>query len=361
MRLGPHPRISSASGAAATAVPAKPRVPSSVARMTSWPSVSRPSSAAVRAPCTQVTAMPAERASRAARGIGATPSPPLMSATDFAPWRMSKPCPSGPRQLTEAPASSARRSRVPPPTGLSTTSIRSPSARYTENGRRSLKPPSRPRLTNWPALTVAAISGAANVSTHMSCATSRRATSGASSRNMRRASPLLDGADLEVEDRGRGRLEQRGRRVEGGEARDAALDRGPTNLEAVLDDGPALLARLFVDVRHGVDDQVDLAGGDHVQHRRPLLADLGDHARREPRLPESARRAVGGYELAAQLHQPRHDREHLRLVRVGDGQQHCAAARHLHAGGGERLAQGLRQRAVDADRLAGGLHLWAEV
>src|SRR5712692_5749660 len=99
IRFGPHASTMSVSGTADTAVPAKPREPSSVAQITSSPSASEQSSSTLRAPCTQVTLIPAARASRAASGIGATPSPPLTSATERGPGESSKPWPRGPRQL----------------------------------------------------------------------------------------------------------------------------------------------------------------------------------------------------------------------------------------------------------------------
>src|SRR5581483_1478354 len=104
-----------------------------------------------------------------------------------------------------------------------------------------MNPRPRPRLTNWPALTSSAIAGASKPSTQMSRETRRFPTSGASSRRMRGASPLLDGAHLEVRQRRGGGLEQRGRGVERREARDAALDGGAPDLEAVLDHRPAIL------------------------------------------------------------------------------------------------------------------------
>src|SRR5229473_7592165 len=331
MRFGPQASTSSASGAAATTVPAKPALPSSVARITSSPSVSEQSSSAVRAPCTHVTCMPAARASRAASGIGATPSPPLMRVTVFAEWERSKARPSGPRQLATSPSRIASICAVPTPTALSTTSMRSPTARYTENGRRSSGPACRAMFTNCPALTDAAISGAAKPSTHMSRATWRRSTSGASVRNKRGASPLLDRPDDHLRRHLRRRLQQCGGRVERCQAGDAALDGCAPDLEAILDDRATVIARILVDVRHGVEHEVDLAAGDDVEHCRALLADLRHHARREARALESLRGALGGHEPAAHLYEPRHDREHLGLVRIGDGEEHRTALRHVHA------------------------------
>src|SRR6266851_5103404 len=212
IRLGPQASTRSTSGTAATAVPAKPRVPSSVAQMTSSPSASEHRSSALRAPCTHITCIPAARASRAASSIGATPRPPLTSATERGPGDKSKPCPRGPRQLMIAPASIRRSCPVPAPTALRTTSMWSPSVLYTENGRRSNGPPAQPRLTNWPARTDCAISGASIVTTNMPRATSRRPTKGASTRNT--GPPLLDGADLHLVRHRRRRFEQRRRCVE---------------------------------------------------------------------------------------------------------------------------------------------------
>src|SRR5579859_7764330 len=322
MRFGPHASTRSASGAAATAVPAKPEVPSSVAMITSSPSDSAHSSSAVRAPCTHVTCRPAARASRAASGIGATPRPPLMSTAALPPPERSKPWPSGPRQLTVSPLRIASSWAVPTPTALRITSIASPSARYTENGRRS-RTPGTPRFTNCPALTSAATSGARIEITHMSRATWREPVMGASvSSKARRLPPLLDGAHLEIRRLRGGRLEERRRGVERGEARDPPLHGRAPDLEAVLDDRPAVFARIRVDVRHGVDDEVDLTAGDDVEHRRPFLPDLRDHARREACLAQRPRGAFGRDELAAHLHQARDDLEHLALVGVGDGQRH---------------------------------------
>src|SRR5487761_311067 len=87
--------------------------------------------------------------------------------------------------------------------------------------------------------------------------------------------PLLDRAHLHVA-RGRDRgLEQRSRCIERGQARDTALDSRASDLEAVLEHWPAHLARLGVDVRHRVDDEVDLPLRDDVEDRRARLADLG--------------------------------------------------------------------------------------
>src|SRR4029077_15777140 len=97
-----------------------------------------------------------------------------------------------------------------------------------ENGRRSNGPPAQPRLTNWPARTDCAISGASIVSTNIPRATSRRPTSGASSRNT--VPPFLDRAHLHLVRRGCSRFDQRSRRVEGGGGREGGAARGAPDL-----------------------------------------------------------------------------------------------------------------------------------
>src|SRR5216683_3162334 len=244
IRLGPQASTRSTSGTAATAVPANPRVPSSVAQITSSPSDSEHRSSALRAPCTHVTCIPAARASRAASGIGATPRPPLTSAKERGPGDRSKPCPRGPRQLIVAPAFICNSCPVPAPTALSTTSMWSPLALYTENGRRSNGPPAQPRLTNWPGRTDCAISPTP--------AAGRTSPRGGEARNTR--PPLLDRADLHLVRRRRRRFEQRRRGVEGGETRDAALDGCAPDLKTIFEHRAARIAGIGVDVRHRVDD-----------------------------------------------------------------------------------------------------------
>src|SRR5881397_3030739 len=184
-------------------------------------------------------------------------------------------------------------------------------------------------LTNWPARTDVAISGAWKPRTNIPRATWRRPVTGASTRN-NGASPLVDGPDLHLLARVDRGLEQRARGVEGRQAWDAPLDCGTPDLEAVLDHGVAI-AGVLVDVRHRVDHELHLASDDGVDHSRSLLADLGHHPRREAGRAQRAGSAVGGHQLAAELHQPRGDREELGLVRVGDGQQGGGAALQVHA------------------------------
>src|SRR5690242_4651815 len=289
MRLGPHASTTSASGAAATAVPRTPRDPSSVAHTTLSPSASPQSSAAVRAPWTHVTRAPAARASLAASAMGATPSPPLTSTTPAA-CASSNPRPNGPRQLTRSPISMASSAVVPVPTALRTISMSSSSARYTEKGRRNSGPGAQPRFTNCPARTADATCGARSVSTNIPRATSRRPVIGASSRNT--VAPLADRPDLHLLARVDRRFEQRRGGVERGEAGDAALDGGAPDLEPVLDHRVAV-ARVLVDVRHRVDHELDLAPDDHVDHVGRLLADLAHDPRRETCGLQRSRRAFG--------------------------------------------------------------------
>src|ERR1700674_2077029 len=258
--------------------------------------------------------MPSASASRAASCIGAPPRPQLIRTALLGPALSSNPCPSGPRQLMRSPDRMSRSWAVPTPTALSTTSMRSPSTPYTEKGRRSNGPGLQPRLTNWPARTEEAISGAVIDITHIPRATSRRAVIGALSRNT--LSPLHDRAHLHLLRRRRRGLEQGRRSVQRCQAWDAPLDGGAPDLEAVLENRSARHACFRVDVRHRVDDQVDLASRDDVENCRAFLADLGHDLGGEARALERPRRAVSGDEPAAHLHQPRDDRKDLRLVSV---------------------------------------------
>src|SRR6202521_3648519 len=271
--------------------------------------------------------MPSASASRAASCIGAPRSPPLIRTALLGPALSSNPCPSGPRQLMRSPDRMSRSWAVPAPTALSTTSMRSPSTPYTEKGRRSNGPGLQPRLTNWPARTEEAISGAVIDRTHMPRATSRLAVISALSRNT--LSPLHDRSHLHLLGcRGRG-FEQRGRGVKRGQAGNAALDCGASDLEAVLENRPTGHPAVCVDVRHGVDDQVDLAACDDVEDRWALLADFGHHLWREAGALQRSRGAVRGDKPASHLDQARDDREDLGFVDVGDRQQHGAAAPDL--------------------------------
>src|SRR4029077_19115497 len=147
----------------------------------------------------------------------------------------------------------------------------SSSERYTENGRRKSGPGAQPRFTNCPARTVAATWGARIVSTNIPRATSRRPVMGTSSRNT--VAPLTDRPDLHLLARVDRRFEQRRGGVERGEAGDAALDGGAPDLEPVLDHRVAV-AGVLVDVRHRVDDELDLATDDHADHVGGLLPAL---------------------------------------------------------------------------------------
>src|SRR5947209_7921560 len=215
-------------------------------------------------------------------------------------------------------------------------------------------------FTNWPALTVAAISGARTPITNMPRATSRRAVTAASSRNTRRLAPLAYRSHLHLLARVDGGLEEGARRVERCQARDAALDGGAADVEAVLEHGVSV-SRVFVDVRHRVDHELHLTADDHVHDGRPLLTDLRDDPGRESRGAKGTRGAVRGDELAPELYEPRDDWEELRLVGVGDRQQRRAPAFDVHPRSRERLAQRLVQSPGDADRLSGRFHLRPEV
>src|SRR5260221_551868 len=119
--------------------------------------------------------------------------------------------------------------------------------------------------------------GACIVITNMSRATRRLPVMRASSRNTR--PPFVDRAHLHLARGGDRRLEQSRGRVERGQAGNAALNGCAPDFEAVLETRSARLPRLGVDVRHRVDDEVDLALRDDVEHGWPLFADLRHHAR----------------------------------------------------------------------------------
>src|SRR3981189_84829 len=129
------------------------------------------------------------------------------------------------------------------------------------------------------------------VTTNMPGAPWRRPVTAPSSRNT--CPPLIDGPDFHNLRSRDGGFEQRRGGVEGGQAGNAALHRRAPDLEAVLEHRPAPLARLGVDVRHRVDDEVDLTLRDDVEHGRSFLADLRHHPRREAgppkRLPPAPR------------------------------------------------------------------------
>src|SRR5207245_253436 len=132
--------------------------------------------------------------------------------------------------------------------------------------------------------------------TNMPRATSRRAVNGASMRNMplnaprpkpsplreERAwvPPFADGPHFDFVRRGDHRLEQRCRRVEGGQAGNAALDGSAADLKPVFEHRGAIAA-ILVDVRHRVDHELNLTAHDHVDDGRALFADLDYHSRRE--------------------------------------------------------------------------------
>src|SRR5205814_9246405 len=128
---------------------------------------------------------------------------------------------------------------VPEPPTFKTNTKSAPSARKTENGRRRSGPPGQPRLTNWPARTPAAISGARMPTTKVPRATWRLPVTGASNayRVGPRRAPFVDGSYLELIWRGNRGLEQRRGGVQRREARDAALDGGATDLKSILEHG----------------------------------------------------------------------------------------------------------------------------
>src|ERR1700694_1720850 len=212
---------------------------------------------------------------------------------------------------------------------------------------------------NWPARTEAAIAGASMAMTNMSRATCRLPVMAASSRNT--FPPFADRAHLDVARGGHSGLEERGGGVERGQARDAALDRRAPDLETILENRAAGLARFRVDVRHRVDDEVDLTLRDSVDHGRSFLADLGYHARREAGLLQGPGSPFRRDQRPSHLDEPRDNWEELGLVGVGDGQERGSAALDVHAGSRECFAESLVQRIRDADRLSGRLHLRTEV
>src|SRR2546428_13317494 len=158
--------------------------------------------------------------------------------------------------------------------------------------------------------------------TNMPRPTPRRAVNGASMRNMPPTAPrpnppplreraawapsFADGPHFDFVRRGDHRLEQRCRRVEGGQAGNAALDGSAADLKPVFEHRGAIAA-ILVDVRHRVDHELNLTAHDHVDDGRALFAAPCYHARREPGRAQRPLRAVRLDEPASQLDQPRHD------------------------------------------------------
>jgi len=136
-----------------------------------------------------------------------------------------------------------------------------------------------------------------------------------------------------------------------GQAGDAAGHGGPADLPAV---GAGARAR------RGVDDEVDLPGGDAIDDVGRALADLLEHLDGNPhpfdRLGGAARR----HDREALVVQGLGDRVGRRLVRVRDGDEDRAAGRQGRAGGGLGLGERGREVPGHAHHLTGGAHLRAE-
>src|ERR1700687_4913219 len=222
--------------------------------------------------------------------------------------------------------------------------------------------------------------------TNISRATRRLAVTGASTRNTQSVSPpgrarrgradlpasgedssrntgppLVDGLDLHFARSCHGGLEQCSCRIERGQAWDAPLDRGAPDLEAILEDRAACFFWLAVDIRHGVDDEVDLSLRDDIEHVRRFLANLRHHTRREACPLKRLRGTLGRDQRPPHLDQTRHDGKELRFVGVGDSEKRGSTSRDRHTRRGEGLAQSFVQRARYAYDLPGGLHLGTEV
>ena len=138
---------------------------------------------------------------------------------------------------------------------------------------------------------------------------------------------------------------------ERGEAGDAAGDGGAADL-------PAIGARARA--RGGVDDQVDVAALDPVEHVRPALGDLVERLRGDPHARDRLGGAACGEDPEAVLVQALGDREGARLIGIGDRDEHGAVQRQRAAGGGLRLGERGREVARDPHHLPGGAHLRAE-
>src|SRR5207249_2925234 len=112
----------------------------------------------------------------------------------------------------------------------------------------------------------------------------------------------------------------------------------------------------------GVDDQVDLAGGDEVDGvDADLVAPLGHHpADGDPLGLAGGGGAGGGHDGEAEVGEAPGGGETGGLVPVGQGEEHRAPVGQLVDDGGLALGEGHAEGAVDAHHLAGGAHLRAE-
>ncbi|HEY6415222.1 MAG TPA: cytochrome c oxidase assembly protein, partial [Acidimicrobiales bacterium] len=138
---------------------------------------------------------------------------------------------------------------------------------------------------------------------------------------------------------------------DGGDARHAPGNGRSADLVAVGAGGGA---------GRGVDDEVDLAVVDPVDHVRRALADLVEPLDRDAHPRDRRGGAAGGDDPEPEVVQQGSDPHHRRLVGVGDGEEDGPAARQPRARRGLRLREGGREVGGHAHHLAGRAHLRPE-
>ena len=142
------------------------------------------------------------------------------------------------------------------------------------------------------------------------------------------------------------------RGVERRQRRDRRFDGGAADAVVV----GLLLAALEV-----VDDEIDGALPDHVEHVRRAFADLVHALGGDPVRFEQLVRARRRDERVAERDEPAHQIDGVVLLLVADRHEHAAAfARQPNPRADEALAQRAGERRVDAEHFAGRLHLRPE-
>ena len=152
--------------------------------------------------------------------------------------------------------------------------------------------------------------------------------------------------------------------AEGGDARHGCVGAGHGGDQGDVVDGGQGADLALVGggsaTRWGVDQQVDLAVGDHVGDVGPALGQLGHQLNADAGAAEKLVRAAGGHQAEAHGRELLAEAHDLGLVVVADAQEHRALGRQLHSSGHLALGERHAEAHVDAHHLAGRPHLRPE-
>src|SRR5690606_3105617 len=106
-----------------------------------------------------------------------------------------------------------------------------------------------------------------------------------------------------------------------------------------------------------VEQQIDFAAADDVDHVGSAFADLVHTARRDAQLVQKVGRSIRCYKMEAQLVKGPQDLPPFVLVLVGQRGQYAAVGGDDRSRRNDRLVESLRVLRVDAEHFSGRFHL----